>query len=232
MFSFFGFLYGFSFLFSGLFSFQTINPTITPSIDISKRDFRLHSLEKNEYPLDKRILRRFSKQSIKPLRGKNPLVGGDTQNMYSNERSHFYIIQDLYIHYYNVDEPIIVNVGFVKHNFTSFDHVLLRPDFIEKCIREQLRPNIPILLFFHSFMHPYVGSIYKKNIEMVNQDNGKSWVDIQKIWLIETRQEIFSPVDMYGSLPVDMHGSLPVDMHGSLPVDMHGSLPVDMHGSK
>jgi len=164
----------------------------------------LHSIEKNEYHLDKQMMRRFSKQSIKPLVGENPLVD-HTQKMYLDECSHFYIIKDLYVYYYDVDDPIITNVGFVKHNFTSFDSGLLRPDFIEKCIREQLRPNIPILLFFHSFMHPSVGSTYKKNVEKVNEDTGKTWIDIQKILLIETRLRGSSSVRMYDSSLVRMY---------------------------
>jgi hypothetical protein len=185
---------------SGLFSF----PTINQNLKINKRYFRLHSIEQNEYHLDKKIMRRFSKQSIKPLLSKNPLIG-DTPNMYSNERSHFYIIKDLYIHYNKVDDPIIINIGFVKHNFISLDHVSLRPDFIEKCIREQLRPNVPKLILCRSFMHPSVGLFYKKNIEKANEDNEKNWIDIQKIWLIETRQEACSPVHMYDSSPVHMY---------------------------
>ena len=188
-----------------MFSFQTNHPII-------KGDFRLHSKKNDEYHLDKQMKRRFFKQSINSILIDNPSII-DTKNRCLNQPSHFYIIKDLYLYYYDIDDPIITNVSFLKMNFTSFDSISLRPDFIEKCKREQLRANIPILLFYYYFMHSSIGSIYKKNIEKMNEDNGKNWSNIQKILLIETRHEIVPPVEMYDSNGVEMYDSSPVFMH-------------------
>ena len=114
-----------------------------------------------------------------------------------------------------MNDPVVTNVSFLKLNFTSFDSIYLPPDFIEKCKRELLRPNIPMLLLYHSFLHPSVGSIYKKNIEKANEDNEKNWANIQKILLIETRHEIVPPGVMYDSNGINMYDSSPVHMHGS-----------------